>query len=130
MRKIKHVVKNPRVIRTRNSGTMTESAFWSLIRSALRGKNRWWKPIAQAKRLAKRTYVGDNKRRKVAYQCNHCKQLFPEKEIAVDHIIPAGTLRCYDDLPGFVRRLFCEIDNLQVLCNNCHTKKTANERQS
>ena len=27
--------KKPKVARTRNAGTMTESAFWSFIRSAL-----------------------------------------------------------------------------------------------
>ena len=128
MRKIKHVVKNPRVARTRNAGTMTESAFWSLIRSTLREKSRWWKPIAQAKRLAKRSYVGDNKRRKVAYECNYCKKLFSEKEIAVDHITQAGTLKCYEDLGEFVRKLFCEVEGLQVLCNDCHDKKTKEER--
>ena len=28
-------VRKPRVPRTRNAGTMTEAAFWSMIRSAL-----------------------------------------------------------------------------------------------
>jgi len=39
--------------KTRNSGTMTESAFWSFIRSGLRQKSRWWKPIAECKAKAK-----------------------------------------------------------------------------
>ena len=30
---------------------MTEAAFWSMIRSALRQKSRWWKPIAECKNL-------------------------------------------------------------------------------
>jgi 5-methylcytosine-specific restriction endonuclease McrA len=128
MRKIKHVVKSPRVPRTRNAGTLTEAAFWALIRSALREKSRWWKPIALAKKLAKRPYVGDNKRRKIAYECNHCKKLFAEENIAVDHIIPAGTLKCFEDLPEFVRKLFCEVDGLQVLCDECHNIKTKEER--
>jgi 5-methylcytosine-specific restriction endonuclease McrA len=49
-------------------------------------------------------------------------------KINVDHRIPAGTLRCADDLPGFVERLFCEVDNLQVLCTTCHDRKTQNEK--
>ena len=44
-------VKKPRVPRTRNNETMTEAAFWSWIRSALRQKSRWWKPIAEAKKM-------------------------------------------------------------------------------
>ena len=127
MAKKKRVVK---VKKTRNAGTMTESAFWSFIRSSLRQKSRWWKPITQAKQNAKRKYKGPNKRQKFEYLCNVCKQYFPDKEINVDHILPAGTLKCANDLPGFVERLFCEIDNLQVLCSKCHDKKTQNEKAS
>lgn len=114
--------------KTRNAGTMTESAFWSFIRSALRQKSRWWKPIAEAKQASKRKYKGPNKRQRWEYQCNQCKQWHSDKEINVDHIIPAGTLRCANDLPGFVERLFCEVNNLQVLCNVCHNKKTQDEK--
>ena len=112
----------------RCNGTMTESAFWSFIRSTLRQKSRWWKPISIAKSLAKRPYMGANKKQKFEYQCNHCKKWFPDKMINVDHIVPAGTLSCADDLPGFVGRLFCEVDGLQVLCNSCHDIKTNKER--
>ena len=42
--------------------------------------------------------------------------------------MPAGTLTCGGDLPGFVERLFCEVDNLQVLCESCHDAKTKAER--
>jgi 5-methylcytosine-specific restriction endonuclease McrA len=117
-----------RAVRTRNAGTMTESAFWSFIRSALRQKSRWWKPITQCKQKSRRTYKGPNKRQKFEYQCNECKNWFPEKKINVDHINPAGTLKCANDLPGFVERLFCEADNLQVLCSSCHDVKTKAEK--
>lgn len=115
--------------KTRNAGTMTESAFWSFIRSALRQKSRWWKPITECKMKARRAYKGPLKRQKFEYQCNSCKQWFPEKKINVDHIIGAGSLNCATDLPGFVERLFCEQDNLQVLCTECHDKKTKLEKE-
>jgi 5-methylcytosine-specific restriction endonuclease McrA len=115
-------------IKPRNNGTMTEAAFWTFIRSALRNKSRFWKPVTQAKINSRRLYKGVNKRQKFEYQCNICKHWFPEKEINVDHIIPAGKLNCAEDLPGFVIRLFCEIDNLQVLCQNCHNEKTQIEK--
>jgi 5-methylcytosine-specific restriction endonuclease McrA len=121
-------VKRSRVAKTRNSGTMTESAFWSFIRSALRNKSRWWKPITECKQKARRPYTGSNKRQKFEYQCNQCKGWYPEKQINVDHIIPAGTLTCSSDLAGFIERLFCEQENLQVLCEKCHDRKTADER--
>jgi 5-methylcytosine-specific restriction endonuclease McrA len=124
----KKATKKTQTPKTRNAGTMTESAFWSFIRSALRQKSRWWKPIAQAKAKAKRAYKGPLKRQKFEYQCAECLEWFPDKKINVDHRIPAGTLRCADDLPGFVERLFCEVDNLQVLCTTCHDRKTQNEK--
>jgi 5-methylcytosine-specific restriction endonuclease McrA len=127
-RKSKRTTKKKVVIKPRNAGTMTESAFWSFIRSALRQKSRWWKPITQCKMKSRRAYKGPNKRQKFEYQCNECKLWFPDKKINVDHVIPAGTLRCANDLPGFVERLFCEIDNLQVLCSGCHDVKTKNEK--
>lgn len=118
-----------KVVKTRNAGTMTESAFWSFIRSALRQKSRWWKPITECKTKARRPYKGSNKRQKFEYQCNTCKLWFPEKKINVDHMVPAGSLNTGQDLPGFVERLFCEQENLQVLCETCHDKKTKLEKQ-
>lgn len=116
--------KTRRVARTRNAGTMTEAAFWGMIRAALRQKSRWWKPVAQAKQEAKRRYKGPNKRQMWEYQCNNCKNWYAEKNVNVDHICPAGSLNSAQDLPGFVERLFCEVDGLQCLCLTCHDVKT------
>lgn len=125
----KKVTRRTATPKTRNAGTMTESAFWSFIRSTLRQKSRWWKPITQCKMESRRPYKGPLKRQKFEYQCNSCKQWFPEKKINVDHIVGAGSLNCGADLPGFVERLFCEQDNLQVLCEVCHNEKTQLEKQ-
>lgn len=115
-------------VKTRNAGTMTESAFWSFIRSALRQKSRFWKPITQCKMKARRAYKGPLKRQKFEYQCAECSNWFPDKKINVDHIKPAGSLRSSSDLGEFIERLFCEIDNLQVLCQGCHDIKTKQEK--
>lgn len=113
---------------TRAGATMSEAAFWSMIRSCLRQKSRWWKPIAAAKAKAKRPYKGTNKRQKFEYKCNHCKKWFTDKQVRVDHIKPVGTLKSAKDLPDFVENLFCEIENFQVLCSPCHDKKTKQDR--
>ncbi len=126
--KRKKAVRRKTVDKPRNAGTMTESAFWSFIRSGLRQKSRFWKPITQCKLKARRPYKGPNKRQKFEYLCNVCDNWFPEKKINIDHIRPAGSLRCAQDLPGFVERLFCEVDNLQVLCEKCHDAKTKSEK--
>jgi hypothetical protein len=125
----KKTVRRTAAPKTRNAGTMSESAFWTFIRSALRQKSRWWKPITECKLKARRPYKGVNRRQKFEYQCNTCKKWFPEKQINVDHIVGAGSLNCSADLAGFVDRLFCEQDNLQVLCETCHNTKTQLEKQ-
>ena len=115
--------------RTRNANTMTESMFWGMIRAALRQKSRWWKPAGIVRVKARRPYKGKNKRQKYEYQCAKCKQWWMAKDTNVDHIVPAGSLTCSNDLPGFVERLFCEEDGLQLLCNGCHDVKTNKERK-
>lgn len=116
--------------KTRNFGTMTESAFWGWLRSALRKRSMVWKPLQEAKKLARRPYVGENPRLKWEYQCAHCGLWFPEKEINVDHKIEAGSLTNGDDLKDFVNRLFCEIEGFQILCETCHHEKTQNNKKA
>lgn len=118
--------KTTRVPKTRNHGFFTESQYWGFIRSALRQKSRWWKPILHCKLNARRPCKKG--RQKWEYQCNCCKQWFSEKEVNVDHIRPAGSLQCAADLAKFVETLFCEIDNLQILCTNCHDIKSMKDK--
>jgi 5-methylcytosine-specific restriction endonuclease McrA len=83
------------------------------------------------------------KRKAVRYKCAECGKLFMSKDIAIDHIEPVipldETFQTWDD---FVERLFCDKNNLQVLCSyrlkdidkhggekSCHHKKTQLERQ-
>lgn len=128
MKAKKKTVRKPRGEKTRAGKTMSEAAYWTFIRSALRQKSRWWPPISQVKQEARRPYVGPNKRQKYEYQCAHCKGWFIEKLINVDHIIGAGALNCGADLDGFVSRLFVEVEGLQVLCQGCHDIKTKQEK--
>jgi hypothetical protein len=73
---------------------------------------------------------GKKGRHRFEYQCAECKKWYMDKEVGVDHIKPAGSLKSFDDLPQFVETLFCEEDNLQVLCHKpCHANKTARERK-
>lgn len=123
-------VKIPKVARTRNNFTLTEAGFWGMIRSCLRNASRWWKPIAQCKQNSRRVYKGAKKLQKWEYLCNHCNNWFMEKEVQIDHIVDAGTLTKAEDLPGFVERLFCEVDGFQCLCKPCHQIKTNAVRSS
>jgi 5-methylcytosine-specific restriction endonuclease McrA len=116
-----------RVPRTRAGETWTESRYWQFIRSALRQAFNRYPAKFQARKQAERRVKG--KRHKYEYQCAACGKWFKAKEIQVDHIEPAGSLKEYGDLAGFVERLFCEADGMQVMCKECHNTKTQLERK-
>lgn len=119
----------PRVERTRNGGHETQSMHMGKIRSALRNLSRWWKPFAVALKNASHiSYSGKAKR--VLYLCASCNKLHGRKSVEVNHIIPLGSLKTYQDLPGFCERLFVEdISKLEVLCKDCHKEETAKQRE-
>lgn len=113
----------------RGHGRYTESQHWTRIRSCLRREFIKWPPRGEALKQARVPYKGENKRRKWLYKCNICAMLNIGTEVQVDHITPVGSLKSADDLPGFTERLFCEIDELQVLCKPCHKKITQQQRE-
>ena len=115
----------------------TTARFWQFIRSALRAAYNKWPPkysvIKNSKRPAEQEWYNEDGRKlnvKWEYQCNSCKEWWMQKQISVDHIEPVGTLKDYDDLPDFVRRLFVDEQGLQILCSDCHNKKTQAERKA
>jgi len=118
-----------RVERTRNAGTWTEAQYWGFLRSSLRRAFRYYKPLAQCKINARRKYKGKRKSQKWEYQCAECKEWFKGKDVQVDHVVPVGSLKCYEDLAGFVKRLTAEREeDYQLMCKKCHQIKTNKER--
>lgn len=104
-------------------GTMSNSGFFGFIRSALRQKSRFFKSINNCRLNNRIPYKGPNKRRKWTYICQECKGEFDSKDVQVHHIIPVGTLTCFEDLPKFVENLFCNSDKLKLVCTKCHNKE-------
>ena len=47
------------------------------------------------------------------------------KDVEIDHKVPIGELT---DWESYINALFCPAENLQVLCKECHKRKTAEER--
>ena len=88
---------------------MTESQFSSFIKSALRAKSRFWKPISDTIKTARVS--------KGVYLCNGCKQHVPKSvviegkrvnNIFCDHILPVVDVS--EGMVGrdkYIRRLFC-----------------------
>lgn len=117
-----------RVPRTRNAGAWTESRYWSQVRSALRNGFRYWKPMMLAKEAAKRPKKNGGVQ-KWEYKCAACKKWHKHKNIQIDHIKPVGSLRGPEDLAPFLENLTPE-NGFQVLCKECHRKKTNKEREA
>jgi len=111
----------------------TEGRLKTFITSVLRGGYRRYPPkyevlneASVGKKLNKKT-----KRMALHYICAKCNKEYPGKEVNVDHINPVVCPKQgFVDWDVFIKRLFCEKSNLQVLCSECHDKKTLKERKS
>jgi len=116
--------------KTRNGNTWTEARFRSFIRSQLRAATMRWGPIALC--------LKDSRRSRGFYLCAGCQKEVPAtiksggrrvKNVHVDHIEPiVDPAVGFVDYNTLVERMFSERDNLQVLCNDCHTIKTNLEK--
>ena len=112
-------------------GAWTQAKFNSFIKNNLRSATRKWAPIQKCK---KRAHVARG-----LYKCEGCGQEVPPtifdedkrkrvKNIYVDHIIPI-----IDPAVGFttwdscIERMYCDSDNLQLLCKACHSEKSQEE---
>lgn len=110
----------------------TEGRKRSFITSVLRSGARRWPPKFEALADA---YVGirhnsKTKRDSKHYLCASCEGEFPAKEVQVDHISPVVDPKTgFISWDLFIERLYCERDNLQVLCIPCHKKKSKEERK-
>lgn len=110
-----------------------------LIESAMRKafKMHWppYKDCKHAARVDVPQYNKDGTRSKrdaVMYKCAACKYFFSDKEIQVDHCVPVappGKKKSDLSLEELAARVFCDTDNLQVLCKPCHSIKSKEERR-
>lgn len=116
--------------KTRAGNLWTEARYNQFVRSNLRMSSRKWPPIAQC--------LKDARIARGEYLCAICKEIVPAttkvdgkrvKNIHVDHIEPVVDPAVgFVDWNTFVDRLYAEPDNLQAICDKCHTEKTNNEK--
>lgn len=115
----------------RNGGEWTEARFKSFVTSALRAASRRWPPKYAALKAA---FVGRKVNAKTGkqamhYKCAECKQHFVAADVQVDHIKPVvDPKKGFTTWDNFIERMFCEADNLQVLCKPDHKVKTDQEK--
>jgi hypothetical protein len=110
---------------------MTEAAFVSFVKGHLRRASRWWKPISET--------IKNARVRKGVYLCNGCKQEVGAsiviegkrvKNVFCDHINPVvDPASGFTGWDSFINNLYCEQENLQLLCKSCHDAKSKNERE-
>lgn len=115
-----------------NDGEWTEARYRAFVISALRAYMKRfppkWKALKAAmvgKKINKRTG-----RLAEHYLCASCGGFFVARDVQVDHIDPVvSPEEGFQDWWTYFNRLYCEADNLQVLCKQCHREKTNAERK-
>lgn len=63
------------------------------------------------------------------YKCAKCEKAFDRQAVQVDHISPVVPVTGFDTWDGYISRLFCPSEGLQILCKPCHKKKSAIENK-
>ena len=111
-----------------------ESPYWrQWLRSHLRASFRKWPSFqALSSEAPRRKMVGLSKRglRMLLWhkQCTVCGEWFQQRDLAQDHITPAGSLLTTqpEEIGRFILNLFCSVQNLRYVCD--YTLKDAEER--
>ena len=113
----------------RANGEWTEARYRGFIRSALRQAWTRWSPNHITKKMAR---VGYGQYMCAGYETDahvvgasvviNGKR---KNNIFTDHITPVGG---DGDWNVVIENLFCETDNLQLLCKECHDRKSKDER--
>ena len=70
------------------------------------------------------------KKDKGLFQCKSCDELFKQKEVCIDHIIPVVSPKTgFTTWDEYIEKMFPEVEGFQVLCKRCHDVKTELEDQ-
>lgn len=104
----------------------------AFIISVLRSGSRRYPPKYETLNEAKTEKKINPKTGRLAqhFRCAACLEEFPQKAVQVDHIKPVvDPRRGFTNWDTFIKRLFCDRKNLQVLCETCHKTKTKEEKQ-
>lgn len=108
-----------------NNGQWTQARFNSFIKGALRSATKRWGPINAARKAA---WLERGVYKCVGYKKRWHKVRWKDG-IFVDHIEPVIGPDGFETWDLVIERMFVETDGLQVLCLDCHKRKTADERK-
>lgn len=113
-----------------NDGQWTAARFRTFVKSSLRSASVRWPPKYECLNSA---FVGKqicnvSGRLGKHYRCAGCNGDYAARFVQVDHIDPVIPLTGFVSWDDVINRMFCEKENLQVLCKTCHDAKTSEER--
>ncbi|MGL4584067.1 MAG: HNH endonuclease signature motif containing protein [Flavobacterium sp.] len=112
-----------------NGGEWTQARFNSFVKSALRSASQRWPPkykVLNDACIGKHINIKTGRLAK-HYKCAACSGNYPAKDVVVDHILPVVPIEGFTSWDVVVDRMYCEADNLQVLCKPCHKIKSSEE---
>ena len=118
-----------------NGGRWTQARYNSFIKSALRSASQRWPPRYETLNdacVGQRINPASGRLAKF-YTCNGCKQIFPAKDVEVNHKIPVVPTEGFDNWNNVIKRMYCEKEGLEALCKPCHkatTKRESEERKA
>lgn len=118
-----------------NGGRWTQARYNSFIKSALRSASQRWPPRYETLNdacVGQRINPASGRLAKF-YTCNGCKQIFPAKDVEVNHKIPVVPTEGFDNWDNVIKRMYCEKEGLETLCKPCHrstTKRESEERKA
>lgn len=121
-----------------NGGQWTQARMKSFVMSALR-RAKW--PVKY--RAIGMAYEGKGKNPATGrvcklHRCQSCSEVYPAGEMQADHIEPVvpvdgqwgkTTSWLGVNWNELLPRLWCELDNYQAICHDCHTVKTQAETE-
>jgi len=110
--------------------------IWTPHRYLVAAIRKTWRWSPERREALKKAQVKPNH-----WACAKCAGIFTRAELttkrgrkrmrmqgAVDHIVPIGKQpRKFSEYPAYLKKTFCGVENLQVLCTSCHQGKTNNE---
>lgn len=113
---------------------MTEKQFRNWLIPKLRRFSIYW-PQRRYAREAARVEINDgvfkngNPKIKVMYKCSICSAIVDRDSIHIDHIKPVIDITGFTTWDDYINSLFCDLDNLQAICHNCHLDKSLKENE-
>jgi 5-methylcytosine-specific restriction endonuclease McrA len=84
-----------------------------------------WSP---AYRNALKMAIVDKTKGYETYKCSACNSVVPRSDKQVDHRIPVTDRGGWNgSWDTYAERIFCSVENLDVLCKPCHKEKSKKE---